>query len=341
MAEAFSTDRVKPYLTGAAEKFRFYELTDAFLEKYGFAEVLSGIPIPFQGLDGGTAGMAGTAKAAAGAAGEDAIAAEQIADNMAFILGVDPAFKYRGPYEVFIVRYYGSDPAGVLAAKGGAAADAGEFETAAVWFRAALAFSPTHKAALYGYSRTLTELYAGSGSEDYIGNLKAEAAGKMELLTQEYPEFAKGWYYLGYMYLNLGLYTKAHLAWKEYLKRSVVKTEREEIEMRMSQLKIPMEIEQGANAVISGRWEEGVSVLEKHSKGKASVWWPLWYYLGLAYRETGKAADAETALRKALRLSPRNTEIMRELIAVYKELGNEEKVSKYERKIELLEKTCL
>jgi tetratricopeptide (TPR) repeat protein len=344
----FTADRVKRYLLPAVERFGFYELSPEFLETYGFRETLGGGPVPIGELPGGEGGATpsedATAKdasrygvAAEGTAGGDAISAERLADNMAFVLGVDPAFKYREPYAVFIIRYYGGDPAGVLAERGGRAADAGALMTAAIWFRAALVFAPTHKAALYGYARALTALYTGSDSEEYTGNLKAEAIEKMEILAQEHPGFAKGWYYLGYMYLNLGLYTKARLAWQEYLQRSVVSAEREEIETRLSQLAIPIELERGANAIISGRWEEGIEILERHSDARqAQAWWPLWYYLGIAYQETARPEEAEAALKKALRLAPRNEEIMRELIALYEAAGDEEMVAKYERKIELV-----
>ena len=55
---------------------------------------------------------------------------------------------------------------------------------------------------------------------NYIGNFKAESMDTFEVLTMMHPDFAMGYYFLGYAYLNMGLYLKAKLTWDEFIKLS-------------------------------------------------------------------------------------------------------------------------
>ena len=71
--------------------------------------------------------------------------------------------------------------------------------------------------------------------------------------------------------------------------------------------------------IMSGRMQEGIEILEAFTESQYSDWWPLWYYLGVAYQEIGQSERAREAFIKVLRLSPSNTETMEELVHLYED----------------------
>jgi Flp pilus assembly protein TadD len=135
------------------------------------------------------------------------------------------------------------------------------------------------------------------------------------------------------MYLNLGLYMKAKLAWGEYLKNGRIMKDRREIKKRLEQIAEPVEIEKGYNAVLAGRWAKGIEILEPYTEGPYQDWWPLWYYLGVAYVRTGRTEEAEAAFKRALQGSPRHIESMEELAGIYEKSGDKAGAKKYREKI--------
>ena len=113
---------------------------------------------------------------------------------------------------------------------------------------------------MYSYARVCREFYLRGNDDIYIGRFKAESMEYFELLTEVHPRFAQAYYYLGYDYLNLGLYQKAALVWKEFLRRSSNFQDKKEIRKRLAQLEQPITIEKGCNAVLAGRWREGLDI---------------------------------------------------------------------------------
>ena len=92
-----------------------------------------------------------------------------------------------------------------------------------------------------------------------------------EKLTLSAPDFDMGFYYLGYLYLNLGLYLKAKLTWEEFMKLAVSDNgdstkQREEISEWLRKLDEPVKIEAAYNKVLSGRFEQGIEELSPYAK---------------------------------------------------------------------------
>jgi tetratricopeptide (TPR) repeat protein len=145
---------------------------------------------------------------------------------------------------------------------------------------------------MYGYARVCRAMYQASDDSAYTAHFKAEALEYFELTTEAHPSFPQAYYYLGYAYLNMGLYQKTHIAWKRYLEHSSHPKDRREIKERLRQLADPLEIERGYNAVLAGRFEEGRAALEPYLKSKYNDWWPLYYYLGVAYISAGNRDGA-------------------------------------------------
>ncbi|MGI6177246.1 MAG: tetratricopeptide repeat protein [Eubacterium sp.] len=322
------TDRLGEYLKPHLDDYIFDELSDSYLEKAGVLDVMHGVPVPIR---------------------KDSITGltnVKIAQNMAFVIGCDINFKYRDNYVEYIVRTFTRDFAKPLINSGIEAAQKSDFDAAVILFRAALLIDPDSTDALYCYGRACRDSYAGEEGgmdEGYVARYKAESLEAFEKLTLKAPEFDMGYYFLGYAYLNLGLYQKAKLTFEEFVRLSNRSDDPAKAEMRaevlewLDKLKEPIKIEAAYNKVLSGKFYQGIEELLPYTEDERyENWWPLWYYLGYAYRKIGEPKMAEAAYKKVLTLSPSNIDVMRELSEVYAELGDKENEAKYIKKIQVV-----
>ena len=227
-------------------------------------------------------------------------------------------------------------------------------------FRAAFLINPENVDAIYCYGRACADAYQKGGSEAFVGAFKAEAIEAFEKTTLKRPDFKEGFYYLGYAYMNLGLYIKAKLTFEEFKTlaekelaelsnsdepdaetkedlMSVIK----EAEDWISQLEEPVKIEEGYNMVMSGRYSEGIEILSQYTgREEYKTFWPMWYYLGVAYKEIDMQDMAEAAFISVLRVSPSNLYAMEELVHLYKSQGRSDMAEKYENKIALVQENA-
>ena len=61
------------------------------------------------------------------------------------------------------------------------------------------------------------------------------------------------------------------------------------------------------------------------------------YYLGLAYKYTGRTADAVARFKHALTLNASHLETMKELLGIYQQQNDKKNVVKYTKKIAMIE----
>ncbi|HZK01434.1 MAG TPA: tetratricopeptide repeat protein, partial [Anaerovoracaceae bacterium] len=215
-------------------------------------------------------------------------------------------------------------------------AEKGDFDTAIIYFRAALVLKSDYLHAMYSYARVCREFYLKGDNDDFIGRFKRESMEYFELLTEVHPRFAQAYYYLGYDYLNLGLYQKASLVWQEYLRRSNNFKDKKEIRQRLEQLEHPLTIERGYNAVLAGRWDEGLDILEPFVDTSFKSWWPLHYYLGVAYARMGRNGKAMASFKRVLGANGSHVESMLELADLYALSKDRKNERKYREKAELI-----
>ena len=332
---AKSKDRITEYLIEANKGILFDELSDEYLQKAGLYDILHGVPVPLV-LD------------------DEGMSTLTLAYGMARIVGGDINFVYSEAYIKYIRLVLGDQADRVLLSEGVRLASEGDYEAACMFFRAVLAFEPESCDALYLYGRACKDAYEKGSAEEreeaYVGNFKAESLEVFELLTILHPEFEMGYYFLGYGYLNLGLYTKARLTWRSFMELTEeacpensdrsggadIDELRKEISQRLSMLDEPVEIENACNMIMSGNYQGGLAILESYSKGRYSKWWPMWYYIGVAREALADIEGAISAFKQALQYSPSNTDIMKELVQIYEAIGDEAGRTKYAKKIDLI-----
>ncbi|MBE6041019.1 MAG: hypothetical protein E7220_00685 [Clostridiales bacterium] len=334
-------DRISKYLSKANHDMLFGELSDDFLRVMGGLEILKGIPVPISEGENGR------------------IAVKSIVLDMARVIGGDASFVYANNYLTYIKAAAGDDAEPILVSEGARCADEGKYEEACMLLRTALMIDPESQAAQYLYGRackacyeTAAENAAEGGTdlgEDYIGSFKAESMDAFEKLTMSHPDFAMGYYFLGYAYLNMGLYLKTKLTWDDFLKYSSsagagdagmdenqLEDLRHEISGMLLDLEEPVKIELGCNKIMGGDFVGGKDVLMEFTTGRYENWWPLWYYLGVAEASLGNAEEAISDLKRVLTLSPSNTDVMDELAGLYEAIGDKVNAAKYRQKIEVV-----
>ena len=336
MNETRNEDRISKYLAPRIQNMMFAELSPEYLSRTGALEILSGVAVPV-GIEGSDA--------------KGEIDLKSIVLNMGRVIGGDPYFVYAEKYAEFIKHATGDNAAPLLVSEGAHSADMGDFEDACMLLRGALRIEPKSREAMYLYARVCKEIYEneaadGIGDEEKTGLFKAESSETFELLTMIHPDFAMGYYFLGYAYLNMGLYLKAKLTWQDFLKHSagseletyemddqLLASLRDEISERVEELEEPVEIELGCNKIMGGDFAGGRDTLARFKEGRYSEWWPLWFYLGIAESALANPDAAIEAFKRVLRLSPSNTDAMEELTNLYEATGDAENAAKYRNKI--------
>ena len=332
-------DRISKYLMPLNNNMMFGELSADFLRAMHAEDLLSGIPVPISEGENGQ------------------IAVKSIVLDMAKVIGGDPDFVYADKYLAYIKTTAGGQAEPMLVSEGASLADQGRYEEACMLLRTALAIEPRSRAALYLYGRACKACYEAASEaeskggitgdgEAYIGAFKAESTDIFEVLTMMHPDFAMGYYFLGYAYLNLGLYLKAKLTWDDFMKYSSNADEsgtgidddqtddlRHEISGMLLDLEEPVQIETGCNQIMGGDFAGGLDTLSHFKEGRYSNWWPLWYYMAVAEASLGNADEAIADYRRVLQITPSNTDVMEELANIYEAVGDTANAAKYRNKI--------
>ena len=317
-------DRIGQYLRPHLGQIIFDELSESYLERAGLADILRDVPVPLRKTE------------------LNNITTLTIARNMAFVIGCDPAFSYRDNYIAYILRAFDKRFAEGLIADGVEWASKNDFDYACIQFRAAFQIDPENADAYYCYGRACKDAYELGEEEEFVGRFKAESLEAFEIATIKNPQLAEAYYFLGYGYVNMGLYIKAKLTWEEYLKLTEGRTGdaieelRKEIRGRLLQLAEPVKIEEAYNLVLSGKYEEGIAALSPYCEGAFASWWPLWFYLGTAHEVLEHTEEAVDCFKRVLQYAPSNTDAMEELVHLYGQLGMADMQEKYSKKLAIV-----
>ena len=317
-------DRVGKYFKKYLTKFVFVEFGDAFLKGTKIESFMRGVPVPLRKKD------------VSEFAGGKGLMPNHIAENMAWVMGSDPQFKYNDAYVQYMLKMFNKNIVEQILKLGRDAAELKDYDNACIHFRACLCVDPTYLHSMYSYAKVCRNMYEKSNNKEYIGRFKAESMDYFELITELHPRFAQAYYYLGYAYLNMGLYAKAEATWKIFLRVSRAPKDQKEIKNRIQQIKEPIQIEAGYTLILSGRYDDGIDILEPFMDKKYKDWWPLHYYLGVAYLQTGRTGDAVARFKNVLSMNASHLETMEELLTIYRSQGDKENVTKFETKIKLI-----
>ena len=315
------------YLTSEIKDFLFTELNADFLieNDLGFLVEVS-IPIKSDDIKD---------------LSEKGISTTKIADNMVIVIGADPKFKFAPFYIHYLRKLFDEKLVKVLCSKAEDLLNNKKPRRAICYLRAALQLDPDGLQPMYCYAngcRIWYQSLEGSDETDLITLLKAEANEFFAKVTNMNPDFAPAWYFLGYSYLNSGAYTKAKIAFDHYISNSDGQPEDDikEIKERIDELKDPIKLEDGKNLLMAGRVEEALSILEPYTETKYAKWWPLHFYLAVAYENLGHDEEAIEGYLKVLSLNPSNYDAMIALSELFAKNGDIQKANKYSEKAKIV-----
>ncbi len=312
-------DKIQKYITHINDEFKLAILPRDLLKETDNLHILNKIPVPINKDE------------------KDKVSSLQLAINMMIVLACNTNFKHKNNYITFILKNIGQDMSTMLLHKGIDYANKKEYIDALIMFRAVLILDNNSLDSLYNYALVCRDIYNEcEDDEEKIALFKVESIEALEELTLKHPDYSMGYYHLGYSYLNMGLYLKAKITWESFLDSSSEKELIEEINERISLLEDPIDIERGANFILSGRYTEGIEVLSNYKQGEFGEWWPLWYNLGIAYSALEQYDEAIESFLTVLTYSSSNTVVMQELSELYAVIGDEEKAEKYRNKINLI-----
>jgi len=359
-------DRLAQYVKPLLKAYVFGEFSDAFLARdsfpQGLAPVMKGVPIPLQQGD------------LVDFAGSKGLAPDKICENMIRVMACDPHFEYVPAYRQYIgSMFHGgrmqqsllamcqkelneekyleallhARGALILAAAAEESLQAGSPQMHAAGEQGAADTDPEQihqdlRDAVFAYALVTRAMYQDEEGEDaeYVGRCKADSLEFLEIMTVDWPDFAPAHYYLGYGYANLGLYRKAQLAWQQYLELAEddaeASEEVKEIRSRLEEIKDPVVIEGGINDAQAARYDSAIRKLEPYLDSQFKGWWPLHYFLGISYVDTGSLDKALEAFKAVLRLNPSHLETLDELAALYTVQGDEVNAEKFRRKAQIV-----
>ncbi len=326
------SDRLGKFLKPRLKALVFGEFSQDFLSRAKLPEALkeamAGVPIPLQ---------QGDLRSFASAKG---LAPDRICENMVQVMGADPDFPYIVQYKAYLASMFDDGLVMALLEMAQKAMDKEDYEDACIHVRAALLIAPEEKDTLYAYAMVTRAMYLEQEGEDaeYVGRCKAESMTYLELVAQGFPQYAPTYYYLGYAYLNLGLYIKAKLTWEEYLTKTTDGETRQEIEERLVELEDPVVIEEGINDAGAERYEWAIRKLEPYLNSKYAQWWPLHFYLAMSFAAVGEWDKAEKSYLEVLKCNPSHIDSMEALSSLYEAIGQDQKAEKYRRKVEVVKK---
>jgi tetratricopeptide (TPR) repeat protein len=317
-------DRLDKYFAKYLEGYVFLELMPDYVKRERL-DFMRHVPLPVKKEQVG------------GLTGDKGIEFKHFTIGMINIMGINPSFRFVPQYVNFL-NYINKDIEKAIVLVGIEQAKSFDLERACITFRAALVIDPDNVDALYNYMLVCRNLYLGSTDNAYTADFKMEVFESLLRLKELTPDFDKTYYYLGFAYINAGKYREAQNEWQKFVQLSGPCRERLEIRDRLNEIEDPIRIEQGYNCVISGRWNEGLEILETYIDTDKMEWWPLPYYLGVGYSRTGRYQEALKMLKQALQGNPSSAEIMAELVIANNALGDEVNAEKYKKKLDILKK---
>ena len=119
-------DRIGKYFKKYLNKFVFVEFSEDFMKKSKAGDLMRGVPIPLRKKE---------IKEFAGGEGIDMLV---LAENMAWVMGCDPHFKYTKDYVAILKKLYNYKLYEGMMKEGRDAAERGDMDNACIHFRASL-----------------------------------------------------------------------------------------------------------------------------------------------------------------------------------------------------------
>ena len=314
--------QVDKYLKNQLERIVFIELKENVVMKYEDYKMLKGIPVPILVKE--------LAESVKKQRGEQEISLAAIARAMILLIGIDSQFKYIEEYREFLYAF-DANIEDYIVYEGLKAADQKEFYTAVIYFKALMLLNDENVNGLFNYARCCQDIAYLSQEKDVETDFSNEAHETLELLVEQQPDFALGYYHLGFYYANQRLFKKAQITWKKALDLRLDEEKEREIVLQLRSLKNHIQYEEGYSLILSNEPRLGLEKLipleEKHSE-----WWNLLFFIGLGYRQLNQYGQAIEYFLRILKINPTQVDTLNELGICYSSIQDYLNAEKYLKK---------
>ena len=268
------------------------------------------------------------------------ITTEILIKGIAYLLGVDPNFKYREEY-IRILKNLSPNIVKTLLALGNKTFDQGEKIKGMIFLKGALTVSANESETLFNYALALLTLVEdfrqdrepdkGISHKDKIVFFQDEAREKLERLIEVKPNHALAHYHLGFLYKNDSLFQKAEIIWKRSLALGLEEHLEEHVNTLLREIEDLVQYEEGYQKILQGDVDPGLKKLLELEE-RYPEWWNLHFFIGLGYRQKQEFSNAITYFQRVLDLEERIPDPYVEIALSYAGLG------KYEKAVEYFEK---
>lgn len=198
------------------------------------------------------------------------------------------------------------------------------FVEAILYLRAVTRLKPDNIDAWYNKARCYYD----------IGVLKENKAfNKMamhdfEKVSAYTTEISEVYYYLGFCYYADAQYAKAYETWKLGLRGNLSIDAKEEIIVAISKIEDQVQYEKGVKLILEGRNDEGLEIL-KVLEETHDEWWELVFFIGVGLRMQDLYEDAIGYFLKVLTLNTGHIQAMNELGMCFLAVGDIDAAKKH------------
>ena len=260
---------------------------------------------------------------------QDNINAMSIADAMIYIIGIDSQFRYNEEYKKFLNAFKNKVNLDLNAYMGYMSRkyfDIGEYTDSLIYLKALITMNNDDINGLYHYAIVCQEVakkYQKDNDDKAMNDFLLEALNKLEMVIDLDPEFALGYYHLGYHYYNQGQYVKAKVIWEEALKLGLDEDIVSEVQENIGKMDFKVQYEEGYNLILvikphqvdtmvelglceasTFNMEKAIEYFETAAKIKEDP--EILCNLGMAYLNNGDLDDAIYYIERAYELDPQD-----------------------------------
>ncbi|SET50703.1 Tetratricopeptide repeat-containing protein [Natronincola peptidivorans] len=256
-----------------------------------------------------------------------------------YLLGIDSKFKHKKEYIEFLYKANPKIEEYILF-QGLQALEVNNLIKGIIYFKCLLLINPKNTNALINYGTTVLQYRDKeliTMKKTYTKFTK-EARDKLEELLLIKKDEPLAYYYLGFIYKDSKQFIKAKLHWEKAIEHGIEEKYKEHLQALLIEVEDMVQYEKGYEAVLAGRPQEGLPLLEELKK-RYEEWWNLLFFIGLAHRQLGAFHVALQYFKRVLELKENQVDSIVELGLCYGALGEIEKsIEEFHRALALEEK---
>lgn len=265
------------------------------------------------------------------------ITTEILVKGIAYLLGVDPNFKYREEY-IRILENLSPDIVKALLVLGNNTFDQNEKIKGMIFLRGTTTLNPNEPEALFNYALALLTIIEELRKEEDPESLKVsrerknifeeEARKILETLIEIDPKHALAHYHLGFLYKRGSLFQKAEIIWKKAVEFGLEEHLEEHVNTLLREIVDLVQYEKGYQKVLQGDGDSALKDLLELEE-RYPEWWNLHFFIGLAYRQKEEYTKAITCFQRVLELEERIADPYAEIAISFAAMGEYQKAIEY------------